>query len=58
VLVEMTRTEQRCRAVLEVHAEVPVTEVAERFVAEVQCTTTKSIARFKVRKPESPRQKI
>jgi transposase InsO family protein len=31
VLVELTVTEQRCRAVLEVQAGVPVTEVAERF---------------------------
>jgi transposase-like protein len=31
VLVELTMTEQRYRAVLEVHAGVPVTEVAERF---------------------------
>jgi transposase len=31
VLVEMTVTEQRYRAVLEVQAELPVTEVAERF---------------------------
>jgi transposase len=30
-LVEMTMTEQRYRAVLEVQAGVPVTEVAERF---------------------------
>jgi len=31
VLVELTMTEQRCRAVLEVEAGVQVTEVAERF---------------------------
>jgi hypothetical protein len=31
VLVELTMTEQRYRAVLEVQADVPVTEVAERF---------------------------
>jgi FixJ family two-component response regulator len=31
VLVELTMTEQRYRAVLEVQAGVPVTEVAERF---------------------------
>jgi transposase-like protein len=31
VLVEMTVTEQRYRAVFEVQADVPVTEVAERF---------------------------
>lgn len=31
VLVELTVTEQRYRAVLEVHAGVPVVEVAERF---------------------------
>jgi transposase len=31
VLVELTMTEQRYRAVLEVHAGVPATEVAERF---------------------------
>src|SRR3954469_7676742 len=31
VLVELTMTEQRYRAVLEVEAGVPVTEVAERF---------------------------
>ena len=31
VLVELTVTEQRYRAVLEVQAGVPVTEVAERF---------------------------
>lgn len=31
VLVELTMTEQRYRAVLEVHAGVPVTEVAERY---------------------------
>jgi len=31
VLVELTVTEQRYRAVLEVQAGVPVTDVAERF---------------------------
>jgi len=31
VLVELAMTEQRYRAVLEVQAGVPVTEVAERF---------------------------
>jgi predicted ArsR family transcriptional regulator len=31
MLVELTMTEQRYRAVLEVQAGVPVTEVAERF---------------------------
>jgi hypothetical protein len=31
VLVELTVTEQRYWAALEVHAGVPVTEVAERF---------------------------
>jgi hypothetical protein len=84
VLVELTMTEQRYRAVLEVEAGVPVTEVAERFgvsrqavhrwigwyrdawrvydddilVAEVARTTTKSVAGFKVHKPEPPRRKL
>jgi transposase len=36
VLVELTMTEQRYRAVLEVQAGVPVTEVAERFAVSRQ----------------------
>jgi hypothetical protein len=33
-------------------------DVTGALVAEVPCTTTKSIARFKVRKPEPPRRQV
>jgi hypothetical protein len=36
VLVELTMTEQQYRAMLEVHARVPVTEVAERRIVVVR----------------------
>jgi hypothetical protein len=45
VLVELNVTEQRYRAVLQVQAGVPVTEVADAFGVS-------RIARFKARKPE------
>jgi len=54
VLVELNVTEQRYRAVLEVQAGVPVTEVAERFGVSRQAVH-RWVGRYPVKAFRQPR---